>query len=345
MAAPQTDQIAEEVQRRAGVGQLALDGQRRPVGRNRQPGVGVAGETERRAAALPRHRHPAAVAAAYGSAGALPHRILQHLVGQLDVGQTEFLPVVDEDRPRQRQHHHGHRLRPGQAAVPGDFADDVVIGQCPGRTRTRARGGRQRVGDGLMDVCRVERGTHQPEVEAHVQLVGPEIFGELGVVEHPDLTDRHGVRIVVEHRADAPVDVVHAGVVEAGVVVAGGQHAQRVQVHIGQVGRLRHAVRDVDTEPVDAAVEPEPQGGLQIREHLGVVPVEVGLFGVEQMQVPLARRPVRFGHPRPGRAPEDRDPVVGRRRPARAGPVAEDVPRPFGAARPAGQGGLKPRMR
>jgi len=60
-------------------------------------------------------------------------------------------------------------------------------------------------------------------------------------------------------------------------------------------------VCDIDAEAVDAALQPEPQRLLQVVENLGVVPIQVRLFDIEEMQIPLARRAVRFGDPRPGR--------------------------------------------
>ena len=71
----------------------------------------------------------------------------------------------------------------------------------------------------LPDLGRVELGLYQPEVEAQVQLVGPQVLRELLVVVNPDLADGDRVGIVVEHRADAAVDVVHAVVVEPRIVV------------------------------------------------------------------------------------------------------------------------------
>src|SRR3712207_8417093 len=44
----------------------------------------------------------------------------------------------------------------------------------------------------------------------------------------------------------------------------------------------------VDPDAVDAAVEPEADDAVELLPHGGVVPVEVGLLGGEQVQVPLA---------------------------------------------------------
>ena len=206
------------------------------------------------------------------------------------------------------------RARPtSPPPIAGDLAVDVVVGQRPRRRRILHRGGRQRVLDRTADVGRVELRPQQPEVEAEVQLVGADVAGELLVVVHPHLADRDRVRVVVEHRADVAMDLVHAVVVEPRVVVhVGQQHLGLDDLHVGQARRLGHAVRDVDAEPVDAAFQPEPQRLLEVVVDLAVLPVEVGLLGVEQVQVVLAGIAVGFGDAGPGGAAEDRHPVVGR---------------------------------
>ena len=97
-------------------------------------------------------------------------------------------------------------------------------------------------------------------------------------------------------------------------VVAVPDRVVRTRVRLQQLGVetatsgkrlvLLQRVGDVDPEPVDAAVQPEPQGALEVVDDLGVLPVEVGLLGGEQVEVPLA-----VGQPGPGRAAEDRLPV------------------------------------
>ena len=83
--------------------------------------------------------------------------------------------------------------------------------------------------------------------------------------------------------------VQRVGAVDAEAVLERRLAAQR----LGQV--LGQGVRDVDPVAVDAAVGPEPQGGLEVVADLAVVPVEVGLLGREQVAVPLpgAVRPTR----------------------------------------------------
>ena len=76
--------------------------------------------------------------------------------------------------------------------------------------------------------------------------------------------------------------------------------------------------------------------------HLGVGPVEVGLLGGEQVQVPLAGRPVGLRHAGPGRSAEVAAPVVGRFVPRRSPTLAEQVAGPLAAAGWCGERGLEP---
>lgn len=98
-----------------------------------------------------------------------------------------------------------------------------------------------------------------------------------------------------------------------GVAVLVGQVGDvGVGADVRQSGLLRQAVRDVDPEPVDAPVQPEPQDVLELGPNLGVFPVQVGLLGREHVQVPGSRAAVRLGDPGPGAAAEVGGPVVGR---------------------------------
>jgi hypothetical protein len=104
------------------------------------------------------------------------------------------------------------------------------------------------------------------------------------VVVDPHLADRDSIAVIVEHAADLAVDVVHAVVVEPRVVVhLGQQHLGLNDLHVRQARRFGHPVGDVDAESVDTPLEPEAKRLLEVVEDLGVLPVEVRLFGVEQV--------------------------------------------------------------
>ena len=74
-------------------------------------------------------------------------------------------------------------------------------------------------------------------------------------------------------------------------------------------GSFSEPVDRVDAEPVDAALDPEADDVLHRRDHLGIAPVEVGLLGIERVQVPARRARV----PRPRRPAERRPQLFGRR--------------------------------
>ncbi len=119
---------------------------------------------------------------------------------------------------------------------------------------------------------------------------------------------------------------------------AGGERRGEV----GHLGILRQPVGDVDAEAVDATVEPEAQDRLELLADLVVQPVEIRLLDVEQVQVPLAWRPVGLGDAGPRRTAERALPVVRRLPAARAASVAEHVPGPLPAARAGRQRLLEP---
>ena len=93
---------------------------------------------------------------------------------------------------------------------------------------------------------------------------------------------------------------------------------------VAERGLLEQPVGHVDPEAVHAAVQPEAEDVFEQVADLGVAPVEVGLGGVEEMEVPLA-----VVHPRPGRAAEDRLPVVGWQLTGLTTPLPEQVAGPL----------------
>ena len=103
--------------------------------------------------------------------------------------------------------------------------------------------------------------------------------------------------------------------------------AGRLRRVVGERRVLADAVDDVGPEPVDAPVEPESQRVEHGRLDGRLVPVEVRLGGLEQVQIPLSGRLVE--RPRRCRQVEGGHPVV-RGRAVRLG-VAPHVPVAVGA--------------
>src|SRR5205807_8401011 len=94
-----------------------------------------------------------------------------------------------------------------------------------------------------------------------------------------------------------------------GVVVEGGDgNGRPFGGEVGEGRVLGQAVHDIDAEAVDAAIEPEAGRVVHGGDHVRVAPVEVGLLGQEQVQVPLAGGVV----PGPGVTAEGGLPVVRR---------------------------------
>ncbi len=219
-----------------------------------------------------------------------------------------------------------------------------MVGEHPGGRGAGRPGGGERVGDDLPQLVRVPAGLQVLEVEGLPQFVGTGVQ-RAPRPGHPRLGDRHAGRAVgVEDLAPVAVDLVHVVAVVEGV--RAGRHRGECLL-AAQLGRaevaqrfaqvLDQGVRDVDAEAVDPAVGPEAQGGAVVGADLLVLPVEVGLFGREQVQVPL---PV--GHPLPGAAAEDGLPVRGREFAVLAAAVPEDVPVAGGRAGAGAQGLLEP---
>jgi hypothetical protein len=104
------------------------------------------------------------------------------------------------------------------------------------------------------------------------------------------------------------------------VRLTAGLDQRLVALDVRETWCLDEPVGDIDPEAVDAAVEPELEDRVELGPHLFVLPVEVGLGGVEQVEVPLA-----VVDPLPRRTSEDGQPVVRWLAPVGAAAVAEHV--------------------
>ncbi len=157
---------------------------------------------------------------------------------------------------------------------------------------------------------------------------------------------RPGPAVLVEQRAEAPVDAMHVrmafvvemqlGVVLADVLVVAGTY-RRVGRVVAQHRILHNEVGHVDAEAVHAAPQPAARDVQHRRLHRRCAPVEVGLLRQERVQVVLPGRRVEG----PGGTAEEADPVI--RRPAAGRGVGPHVPVPVRVVT-AGPRGPKPGM-
>ena len=291
----QADEVARQREERLRVAALVLDVDRQVA--ERQPGLDAGLGEPGAGRARPLHRRARAVAAVHGEV-ADRHRVLQLLVLERRVDHPDLVALVEEHAAAQRHQH--HQRAPG---APGSSSAHRVGKRgtswlLPVHTRLQPSGMSASVRSiTLPERRRLERRLHERDVEREVQLVA-------GAVERDDVVDRGQERLADEHprrvvgvgdRAEPAMHVVHLG---PALVVDGplAAHLLQDRVVVGrrrvvaQLAVLDDHVRDVDAEPGDAAVEPEPQDPVELVADLLVPPVEVGLLGQEVLQVVLAGR-------------------------------------------------------
>ena len=150
-------------------------------------------------------------------------------------------------------------------------------------------------GDGLVDdrphARGVPAGLQVLEVERGVELIRAQVAREPLLGLDPGLAAEHPRAWVgVGDRPPAPVDLVHAVLIPVGGAVLGEEGFVLVARlrDVGQPLGLDHPVGDVDAKAVDPEVEPEAQDRLELGDDLRVLPVEVGLGAVEEVEVPEA---------------------------------------------------------
>ncbi|GIU86034.1 MAG: hypothetical protein KatS3mg009_0549 [Acidimicrobiia bacterium] len=167
------------------------------------------------------------------------------------------------------------------------------------------------------------------EVERQVHLVALAVEGgELLRLEHVRLADEDARRVVLLADPAPPAQhVVHLGTGRVvGLPLAPELHVPVVVRRggrvVAQLAVLDDLVGDVEPEPRDAAVVPEPEDPVERVAHLLVPPVEVGLRREEVVQVVLPR--VLVVGPGAAAGVEGVHPVV--RRAAAGGGIRPHVP-------------------
>jgi len=240
------------------------------------------------------------------------------------VGHAELLALVDVGGAAQHVQRGGQGGRRGVAArIVAEAADgarlvmvvqveavpaNASLGFLPGAQAVGELAGTQRAG---VELSRFEAEVYVVELEHHVELTPGRVRKKQDVVaaHARSFADRHGSGAPREdlaaHLGEVFMQVGPFGEVREALA----PRAPGVNDAVGQGRVLRDQVDDVHAEAVDAAVEPPVHHVIDGGADLGVVPVQVGLLLVEQVQVVLARSLV----PGPGRAGEEGPPVGGLR--------------------------------
>ena len=191
---------------------------------------------------------------------------------------------------------------------------------------------------------RFDRGAHRPglpgareevEVERRVQFVRAQVAREPLRIGQPDLSDQYALFVeAVCDCAPGAVDLMQLVPIHERVLTR-----RRIGRLLAERGILDEQRRRVDAHACDAAIEPKAQNVLVLDPDIEVRPVEIGLLGGEQMEVPLA-----VVDARPRGPSEDRLPAVRRIGPLLTLPGPEPEPVALGRAGRRGESLLEPAM-
>ncbi len=180
-----------------------------------------------------------------------------------------------------------------------------MVGEHPRRPCARAQLALDRLDQVAPGGRRPLDGERQ-EVERHMQFVALAVVGADGrrfvQVDLPHDDPLAGIGV------DDPPDAAQQQVRTRVVVDPDAVELPEGRRLIGQGRILADEVGHVDPKAVDATIEPEAKDVVHCGDHLRVAPVQVGLLGQKQVQVPLAGVVVI----RPCPAAEHRPPVVRR---------------------------------
>ena len=338
-------------QRRRGVALLGLGGQRLPRRRLRQP---------RRSG--PVRSRTAARSPDHGSGTRQPSRPISAPLVRRNVGSSrsssgmsctsvepELLALVHVGAAGQGQHQQRAGAGPAGpehevgAAVAGHVADDVVVRQHPRRRGADvAHRGDRRV-DGVAQRVGVPRRQQEVEVEGRVELARAEVAGDAVGAVQPDLADEGAVarRTRRSPRASRGRPRARRPGPSAGDPSRAAPPAAKRPSRSGMPGSLASPWATSMRNPSTSRSSQNRRIEWNSSTTSGLVQSRSGWPGVEEVEVPLAGRPVGLGHPGPRRPAEGALPVVGRlaRRPARGPRGTGSGPAPGCPARRPGRPG------
>ena len=174
-----------------------------------------------------------------------------------------------------------------------------------GSEPTACRGGHTRRDD-RDELAGIPVRREQVEVEGLVVLVRAEIQRPPRCID-PGLGDHHPVVVLVEQSSPPTHDRVDAVAVDERMLP--GRHRRQLldRTGVGIAGRLHETVGDVDAETRGTTIEPEPHHCVEFVRDRRMIPVQVRLALVVDVEIPLA-----VGDAGPCRPAEHRLPVVGR---------------------------------
>ena len=247
------------------------------------------------------------------------------------IGQAELFALIKADAARQageqREHKFREALRLLAARIParGDTVD-IVIAEPPAKPARAIQHG------GFLDRAADHRGAegrfHDAERIGHMQFG---IAGQIGdTAQRPDLArhlaDRDAIRKAIGEAADAAHQRLAgrlAHIVDMALQperIPRRRRRRRIRRIVAQRVIVQHEIDGIETETVNAALQPEFGVGEMRFQHALIRQIELGLIRQEMVQIILPPRRLPF----PCRAAERRKPIIGR--PAIGARIGPDEP-------------------
>ena len=316
----QRDQRPREPQRRILIPFLGGRSQGRVRGRHRQPRLAIR-KTEIGFARNPRHRRAAGIAPLRIREVEFAHRIANLRPLDRPIRQPKLFTLIEQHRAlqrhQQRQRQFGQRrVRLHQAAVTRDGARNIMVRERHARPQASDVAQKRVV---LREHLRLERTVLEERKRvARVQAVigaremaeQTRLLRKLAEDEAVLITVHDGADLIEHHAVLRQIAVANTPLqVRCMRPVVRGALGHRHRRIVAQLRVMQIAVRDVEPEPVDAAVEPELQHVKRRCQRLGIVEIELRLALQELVKIILPPHRM-IGPCRPA---ENGEPIVRRR--------------------------------